>query len=90
MPELAAKFPADLITTIPEFAKDYADATRSAGGVVLQSVCNSMPTLFSGSADLYGSTKKLHQGCGRFLAATTTPVETFGFGIREHAMGGHT
>lgn len=93
-PDLAAELdagissavPADLITTIPEFASDYKDATRSAGGVVLQSVCKSMPALFSGSADLYGSTKNYIKDAGDFGRENYAGRNVW-FGIREHAMG---
>ncbi|MCA9212513.1 MAG: transketolase, partial [Planctomycetales bacterium] len=93
-PELAAalksgvekEVPADLITKIPEFASDYADATRGSGGVVLQSVCKEMPTLFSGSADLYGSTKNYIKDAGDFGRDNYAGRNVW-FGIREHAMG---
>lgn len=93
-PKLAAELdagvkhdvPADLLTTIPEFASDYTDATRSAGGVVLQSVCKSMPGLFSGSADLYGSTKNYIKDAGDFGSDNYAGRNVW-FGIREHAMG---
>ena len=72
--------------SIPEFDADYADATRGAGGVVIQSIAKAIPTFFTGSADLYGSTKNYLKGLGDFSAADATGRNIW-FGIREHAMG---
>lgn len=71
---------------IPAFDADYADATRGAGGVVIQSVAKAIPTLFTGSADLYGSTKNYLKDLGDFSAKDATGRNVW-FGIREHAMG---
>ncbi|MCA9199806.1 MAG: transketolase [Planctomycetales bacterium] len=78
--------PADLIQQIPEFAADYADATRSAGGVVIQSIAKAMPMFFTGSADLFGSTKNYMKEAGDF-GAENYAGRNLWFGIREHAMG---
>ncbi len=45
-----------------------------------------MPTLFSGSADLYGSTKNYIKGADDFMPETQGGRNVW-FGIREHAMG---
>ena len=89
-PELAAELkgdlPSDLVSSIPEFDKGTNAATRASGGTVIQSVAKSVPSLVSGSADLYGSTKNYIKDGGDF------GPDSFGgrniwFGIREHGMG---
>ncbi len=93
-PELAARLddavngvvPENLLDLIPEFGPDYHNATRAAGGEVIQAVADATPSLISGSADLYGSTKNYIKSSPDF------GLEDFGgrniwFGIREHAMG---
>lgn len=83
---LASAVPSDLSSRIPEFAADMNAATRGSAGEVMQSVAKAVPTLVSGSADLYGSTKNYIKG------APDWGREDFGgrniwFGIREHGMG---
>ena len=93
-PELAAELhagvhgeiPSDLSDRIPAFAEDYKDATRGAGGVVIQSIAREVPHFITGSADLYGSTKNYLKGEGDFGADHPTGRNIW-FGIREHAMG---
>ena len=89
-PELAAELkgdlPVDLTSSIPEFDAGTKAATRASGGTVMQSVAKSVPSLVSGSADLYGSTKNYIKDGGDF------GPDKFGgrniwFGIREHGMG---
>ncbi len=83
---LAKKVPSDLLAKIPLFDEDYADATRGAGGVVLNAIAARMPMLFTGSADLYGSTKNYIKEGGDF-SRTCPAGRNVWFGIREHAMG---
>ncbi len=93
-PELAAELssgvaktvPSDLIDQIPEFAEDYKNATRASGGDVIQSVAAAMPSLITGSADLYGSTKNYIKGAGDF-SKDNYAGRNIWYGIREHAMG---
>jgi transketolase len=80
------RVPTDLLERIPEFDEDAGPATRAAGGEVLQAIAAAMPTLFSGSADLYGSTKNYIKGADDFMPATQAGRNVW-FGIREHAMG---
>ena len=80
------RVPTDLLEQIPEFAEDAGPATRAAGGEILQPIAAAMPTLFSGSADLYGSTKNYIKGADDFEPATPGGRNVW-FGIREHAMG---
>ena len=92
-PELAAELtdsvaqvvPVDLSERIPAFAADYKDATRAAGGVVINAVAKAMPHFLTGSADLYGSTKNYINGGGDF-SRQQPEGRNIWFGIREHAM----
>ena len=83
---VAKTVPADLSEQIPEFADDYADATRGSGGVVINAVAKAMPSVISGSADLYGSTKNYIKEGGDFSAENPSGRNIW-FGIREHGMG---
>ena len=93
-PRLAARLddavdgvlPEDLLAEIPEFDSDYANATRGAGGDVMQAVAEAVPNLVSGSADLYGSTKNYIKSSPDF-GRNDFSGRNIWFGIREHAMG---
>lgn len=83
---LAGKLPENLEEQLPTFDVGSAQATRAAGGVVIQEMAKAIPNLVGGSADLAPSTKTLikdtegiQKGCygGR----------NFHFGVREHGMG---
>ena len=83
---LAGSVPADLDARIPAFPAGYKDATRSAGGSVIQAVAAAMPNFLTGSADLFGSTKNHLKDGGEF--GPQNPLgRNIWFGIREHAMG---
>jgi transketolase len=83
---LANAVPTDLSEKIPAFAADYKDATRSAGGTILNAIAKAMPQVITGSADLYGSTKNYLKDGGDF--SKSNPLgRNIWFGIREHAMG---
>ncbi len=83
---LANAVPTNLSEKIPAFAADYKDATRSAGGTILNAIAKAMPQVITGSADLYGSTKNYLKEGGDF--SNTNPLgRNIWFGIREHAMG---
>ncbi len=83
---VAGSVPSDLIDSLPAFDEGYADATRGAGGVVINEVAKRMPSLLTGSADLFGSTKNYLKEQGDFSATNATGRNIW-FGIREHAMG---
>ena len=93
-PQLAAqlqdgidgKTPENLCDLIPEFDPEYANATRAAGGEVIQAVAEAVPSLVSGSADLYGSTKNYIKSSGDWGKADFG-ARNIWYGIREHAMG---
>lgn len=80
------KAPSDTAKAIPEFAADFANATRAAGGEVIQAVAEANPMLVSGSADLYGSTKNYIKSSGDW-GRDDFGARNIWFGIREHAMG---
>ncbi len=82
----ASDVPADLLDKVPAFKEDYLDATRGAGGVVLNAVAKEMPMLFTGSADLFGSTKNYLKEAGDFGREDYNGRNLW-FGIREHGMG---
>lgn len=83
---VAAKVPANLADAIPAFPADYKDATRSAGGTVLNAIAKVYPQVITGSADLYGSTKNYIKDGGDYSAGNPLGRNIW-FGIREHAMG---
>lgn len=83
---LEGKLPEDLLAEIPEFAADHVDATRGAGGAVINAVAEAVPYLVSGSADLYGSTKNYIKSAADF-GRDDYSGKNIWFGIREHAMG---
>lgn len=83
---VAGEVPTDLLDKIPPFAEDYKDATRGAGGVVINAVAKELPLLFTGSADLFGSTKNYLKEEGDFGRENYSGRNLW-FGIREHAMG---
>mgnify|MGYP000014708691 CR=1 FL=1 len=78
--------PIELLKTIPEFPAEGAAATRATGGKVLNAIAKTMPTVVSGSADLFGSTKNYLDDMGEFTPENRTG-RNIRFGIREHAMG---
>jgi transketolase len=78
--------PDDLADQIPEFSADYSNATRAAGGDVIQAVAAALPSFITGSADLYGSTKNYIKDGGDF-GAKDFAGRNIWYGIREHAMG---
>jgi len=84
--ELAGGLPADLSAAVPAFAADHKDATRGAGGVVINALAKAVPQLLTGSADLFGSTKNYLKDAGDFSASNPLGRNIW-FGIREHAMG---
>ncbi len=83
---VAGHLPEDLLELIPEFPADYKNATRGAGGDVIQAVAAAVPSLITGSADLFGSTKNYIKGGGDFGRQDAKGRNVW-YGIREHAMG---
>jgi transketolase len=83
---VAGTTPENLLELIPEFDADYKNATRAAGGDVIQAVSKAIPNLITGSADLFGSTKNYIKGAGDFGKDNFAGKNVW-YGIREHAMG---
>ena len=78
--------PDNLLDLIPEFDADYKNATRAAGGEVIQAVAEAVPHLVTGSADLFGSTKNYIKSSGD-VSKDDFGQKNIWYGIREHAMG---
>ncbi len=83
---VAGRVPENLLDLIPEFGDDYKGATRASGGDLIQAVAKAVPSLVTGSADLFGSTKNYIKGGGDFSRAEPAGRNVW-YGIREHAMG---
>jgi transketolase len=91
-PELAAEFErtqkgvlkAGWEKAIPSFPVDKPQATRNAGGVILNALAEQVPELFGGAADLTSSTKTIFKPGVDFHA---DPVgRNVFFGVREFGM----
>jgi transketolase len=80
--ELPAGWDADL----PTFGPGDAQATRQAGGKVLNAIAKRVPFLVGGDADLSVSTTTALKDAGSFDARTGAG-RNFHFGVREHTMG---
>jgi len=69
---------------IPSFPTDKKQATRNAGGAVMNAIANAVPELFGGAADLTSSTKTI------FKPGVSFHVDPAGrnvfFGVREFGM----
>ena len=91
-PELAAEFErtqkgvlkAGWEKAIPSFAPGKAQATRNAGGVVMNAIAEVVPELFGGAADLTASTKTIFKP-GESFHVNPAGRNVF-FGVREFGM----
>jgi transketolase len=91
-PELAAEFErtqkdvrkADWEKAIPSFPAGKPQATRNAGGAIMNAIAEKVPELFGGAADLTASTKTI------FKPGASFHVDPAGrnvfFGVREFGM----
>jgi len=70
--------------TIPSFAPGKPQATRSAGGAVLNALAEAVPELIGGAADLTSSTKTIFKTGGNFHQDATG--HNVFFGVREFGM----
>jgi transketolase len=84
--ELSGEVPTNLLELIPKFKASTNAATRASGGTVMQAVAKTVPSVISGSADLYGSTKNYIKEGGDF-GPDNFEGRNIWFGIREHGMG---
>jgi len=80
------ELPFDLGSKLPKFDAAKPQATRNAGGEVLQALMGMVPQIVGGSADLYPSTKTFIKDHGSF-SKSNRAARNFHFGIREHGMG---
>ena len=91
-PELAAEFErtqkgvlkAGWEKAIPSFAPGKGQATRNAGGVILNAIAGEVPELFGGAADLTASTKTIFKP-GESFHVDPAGRNVF-FGVREFGM----
>jgi transketolase len=70
--------------SLPTFPADKKQATRNAGGVVMNAVAESVPELFGGAADLTASTKTIFKPGAHFL--DDPAGRNVFFGVREFGM----
>ncbi len=75
--------------TLPSWAPGEHVATRKASHAALQSLAETVPAVFTGSADLTGSngTDIVSAGFGGVFSAANRSGRQIYFGVREHAMG---
>jgi transketolase len=91
-PELAAEFErtqkgelkAGWEKTLPSFAPGKAQATRTAGGTVMNAIAENVPELIGGAADLTSSTKTIFKPGANFHEDAAG--RNVFFGVREFAM----
>ncbi len=91
-PELAAEFERVFANqrkpgwekAIPVFPTDKPQATRNAGGAILNALATVVPELFGGAADLTSSTKTIFKDSPSFHADPAG--RNVFFGVREFAM----
>ena len=69
---------------IPSFPADKKQATRNAGGAVMNAVAEAVPELFGGAADLTASTKTIFKPGAHFL--DDPAGRNVFFGVREFGM----
>jgi transketolase len=69
---------------IPSFAMDKKQATRNAGGAIMNAIAEAVPELFGGAADLTSSTKTIFKP-GESFHVNPTGRNVF-FGVREFGM----
>jgi transketolase len=75
----------DLKEKLPSFDPEKAVATRSASGMVLETLFMELPNIIGGSADLAPSNKSFVKGFSE--SGRNTTGRNIHFGVREHAMG---
>jgi len=83
---LDGRLPANWMDALPHIDGDAAAATRNASGSALNGLCNVLPELIGGSADLAGSVKTQLKGLPAF-SRDEPAGRNVSFGVREHAMG---
>lgn len=74
----------DWVKAIPSFPTEKKQATRNAGGAVMNAVAEVVPELFGGAADLTSSTKTIFKPGANFH--TDPAGRNVYFGVREFGM----
>ena len=82
---LTRTLPADLNEKIPAVEGEGKAATRNSGGEIFNALAGSVPSIITGSADLYGSTKNYIKNGHDYNKADVLGRNIW-FGIREHGM----
>ncbi len=82
---MAGKLPDDWDADVPEFEVGSSEATRASSGKVINALATRLPELFSGSADLSGSTKTEIDDAGMVVRGDFSG-RNMNWGVREHAM----
>jgi len=77
--------PSDLNEKLPPVEGEGKAATRNSGGEIFNALAQSVPSIITGSADLYGSTKNYIKG-GHDYNKQDVLGRNIWFGIREHGM----
>ena len=77
--------PDDLGSLIPPVEGEGKAATRNSGGEIFNALAQAVPSIITGSADLFGSTKNYIKG-GHDYNKNDVLGRNIWFGIREHAM----
>jgi transketolase len=85
----AGELPTGWDQGLPKFETTEAQATRQAGGKVLNALAQRIPWLIGGDADLSVSTETTLKDQGSFDGRTGAG-RNIHFGVREHAMAGIT
>ena len=84
---IAGRLPADWASNLPEFrVEEKGVATRTASGIVLNSLSEILPEIIGGSADLSSSNQTWLKSSKAFQKDCAIGRNIY-FGIREHAMG---
>jgi transketolase len=83
---LRGELPPNWEADIPSFTPADAQATRQAGGKVMNAIAKRVPFLLGGDADLSVSTTTALKDAGSFEARSGSG-RNIHFGVREHAMG---
>jgi transketolase len=86
--QMSDDFGAEVWAALPQFEIGASIATRKASGAVLNAVCDLLPQMIGGSADLAGSNGTTLKDYGHVQAGEYgSDRRNIHYGVREHAMG---
>jgi transketolase len=86
--QLSDNIAASVWELLPEFETGTSIATRKASQAVLNAICDALPQLIGGSADLAGSNGTILKEYEHIAANNFGPnARNIHYGVREHAMG---